>query len=761
MNTVLVTGGRSAVAVELARHFSAAGYRVIAAESQVNLLAASNFVDRAYRVPAARWYPREFGTAIQEIALEHGAELVLPSCEEVFWLAEVAARDGFSTLAELLFAAPIGTLRTLHHKAEFISLLQSLGEKTPRTKLLESQQQFAALDRQKLGSGGLRSPALVLKPAFSRFGTSAVVIPEGEPLDAAPRITHLQPWLAQEFLAGAEICVTAAFRSGQLRAVSVYNPRWRAGGAQYGAGTLFEPVDLDEPTHTEVTRLVTKLGSALHFTGFLSLDLIDTPEGPVAIECNPRPTSGIHLFSENFASALLSDDKPLIAQGPARRLSLAALPQALCHPLQWQRSASVLRGAVPLTQQLRVAGNLLGSAWTHHSSPLQASTADLQYDGLASVPATKDDHCNYPAEPESSDGWAASALATLREPSLLGGQGIANIDVEMRGLRSAGRLLPLSLPSVAQAQAYVVSPYAHYISFSKVELDELHSPLLEAALRPAIDLLGTLLRWGRVDQAALVNNALISTNLHPQFSCGELAELTGVVRQAHPSLAVAWRSVHGRDSAFPEQLRSLGYRLIPARSVLFIPTENRTFEKRRDYRRDQALFAASGYHVRELTEPDPAQCQRLAELYRMLYIDKYSEHNPQYEPAFIAASAANGMLRFLALERDGQLDAVIGYYLAEGYLTAPFVGYDLGKEQHLGLYRMLNLLIIETAWEHGVTVHASSGVPDFKKSRGAESELEYTAVYTRHLPFRQRLAWAALDVIINSIAQPLIKRFGL
>ncbi|ABY24996.1 conserved hypothetical protein [Renibacterium salmoninarum ATCC 33209] len=288
----------------------------------------------------------------------------------------------------------------------------------------------------------------------------------------------------------------------------------------------------------------------------------------------------------------------------------------------------------------------------------------------------------------------------------------------------------------------------------------------EQALRPVISGLGAILRSGSIDDAVIVNNALISTNLHPDLSAVALAKITRVLVEAHPDCAIAWRSVHGRDSELPERLRANGYQLIPARSVLFVPTKDRQFESHRDYRKDLNLWHSTladpdGYRLTAPSCLTDEQCLRIAELYRMLYLEKYSWHSPQYQSSFFEQTARTGMFKYLLIERAGRIDAVIGYYTNHQHLAAPIIGYDTSLPRELGLYRMINLQITETAWQRGLEVHASSGVASFKRSRGAETEIEYTAVYAQHLSRRQRFAWHTLDAVINSVAPTLIDRFEL
>jgi hypothetical protein len=52
-------------------------------------------------------------------------------------------------------------------------------------------------------------------------------------------------------------------------------------------------------------------------------------------------------------------------------------------------------------------------------------------------------------------------------------------------------------------------------------------------------------------------------------------------------------------------------------------------------------------------------------------------------------------------------------------------------------------------------------VAKFKRSRGASSAIEYTTIFTRHLPWHRRFVWAVLEFLMRRVAIPLISRFGL
>lgn len=289
MKRVLITGGRAPVAVDLARSFAAAGAHVVVADSAPLFLArASRAVAQAVRVPPPRQEPRAFARAIREIAVRERIDLIVPTCEEVFYLARFAAE--LRAVAEL-FCPDFPLLEELHDKERFTRRARGLGVEVPETWRLTSP---GDLERFAASAG-----EFVFKPVFSRFAVHTLVRPTAQ---AARAITPTpgRPWVAQRFVAGRELCSYAVARGGRLTAHALYEPVWRAGR---GSGFYFEPTRRPA-IETFTARLVAKL----NYTGQIAFDFIEPADGGIhVIECNPRATSGLHLFAGGAALAAAFD----------------------------------------------------------------------------------------------------------------------------------------------------------------------------------------------------------------------------------------------------------------------------------------------------------------------------------------------------------------------------------------------------------------------------------------------------------------------
>jgi glutathione synthase/RimK-type ligase-like ATP-grasp enzyme len=378
---VLITGGRAPVALDLARRFAASGAEVFVADSAPCFLAGSSrSVRRAFRVPAPRSQPQEFADAIAAIAREQRIDLIVPTCEEVFYLARFAAQ--LSRCAPL-FCPDFAVLEQLHDKWRFTQLAARLGIDVPESWLLREPRDLGALP--------LPARALVFKPVFSRFAVHTLVRPSLHAL-ARIQLSPQRPWLAQRFVGGSELCTYSVARDGALRAHVTYRPRWRAGTV--GSSYYFEPL-----ARPAVERTVAEIVAALSYTGQISLDFIETPDGRiVALECNPRATSGLHLFgpSDPLPAAFNGVAAPTARPTNGRPSMLAPAMAVLGAPRalrtgQLLRLAADFRAArdaiwsrddpFPSLYLYFGLGAFVALGVLHGISPVTASTRDIEWDG--------------------------------------------------------------------------------------------------------------------------------------------------------------------------------------------------------------------------------------------------------------------------------------------------------------------------------------------------------------------------------------------
>lgn len=319
MKRILLTGGRAPATLELARLLHAAGHTIFVAESVPwHLCRGSRAVSQTFWVPPPNQQPRQFIDALIKIVQGQQVDILIPTCEETLFVA--AGRSRLTPYC-IVFTDDIAMLELLHNKYSFVQQAQQFGLPVPHTQLVTAPEQVYP---------HLPDSNIVLKPIYSRFGTHTVILPRhtaGVPANISPTA----PWVMQEFMPGRQLCTYSIAHSGQLAAHSAYAVEYTAGRS----AIAFEPL-----SHPAAFEWVQHFVTQTCFTGQIAFDFIETAPGRVvAIECNPRTTSGINLFGDpqQIAQAFLGDPPETVTPSPIKKamLTLPMLAYGLPKVRSW------------------------------------------------------------------------------------------------------------------------------------------------------------------------------------------------------------------------------------------------------------------------------------------------------------------------------------------------------------------------------------------------------------------------------------------
>jgi hypothetical protein len=360
--------------------------------------------------------------------------------------------------------------------------------------------------------------------------------------------------------------------------------------------------------------------------------------------------------------------------------------------------------------------------------------------------------------PDTPDGdYAARYFLSLVERGPLPFIANAyNTDVLIAAVGQA--VLPLTVSDSHPDSTYTVSPFNHYVSYGAYEEAERLGTAVGAVIRLLAKPLAVYLRRHRLDRVVFVNNWLLSTNLYPRLDEAEITALAVELPRLFRDRAIVFRSVEDhRNPRLLAVLKGLGYRLVMSRQVWF--QEPSSSMRTLQFKKDMRHYRRTRYEMVRGSQIGLTEASRLRELYDRLYLDKYSRFNPQFTEEFIRLALERDTLELVAFRLDGRIDAVLGYFVRNGALTAPLFGYDTSLPQSTALYRLLSVQLILEAERLGVEVHASAGVGGFKKLRGGRSAVEYNAVYDAHLAPGRRRAWTVLKAL-GDAAVPLFRRYG-
>jgi len=382
MSTILLTGGRAPVTLDLVRAFHRAGHVVYVAESlRGHLTEPSAAIKAHFEVPAPRQEPEAFLAALRRIIEAYQIELLIPTCEEVFHIAK-----GLNTLPCRVFTEPLARLDGYHNKWKFVVKAGECDLRVPESMLVTRQDDLLYAYAHWRG--------LVLKPVYSRFAARTLILPPLKDAMATltfDSLTNQEPWIAQEYIEGEQFCSYSVCQNGRILAHAVYPTAFTAG---QGATIAFQSVQ-----HDAIYEWVRTFVEYYKVTGQMAFDFVQTADGNVvALECNPRATSGAHLLTSNprFVESFFNSELECITpyEGTSRMLGTAMLTYGLPTSLLNGRFGAWLKtfshsddvlldfhDPLPFFLQWRSILSYVLLGRKQGISALEASTFDIEWNG--------------------------------------------------------------------------------------------------------------------------------------------------------------------------------------------------------------------------------------------------------------------------------------------------------------------------------------------------------------------------------------------
>ena len=324
---ILITGARSYVAYYWALALKDKHEVIFADSMAMAYCRFAPFKAKFFKVAPPAQDFLEFRKDLMELVLNEGVDMIIPTCEEVFFISAFKYE-----LPCKVFCADHEMLATLHNK---YTVFQTLGfaraVKFPETHLVH---QRADIDR---------SFNSILKPVYSRFG--AKIITDISLAEQATLDESIQ-WVQQRRLTGRSLCNYAIALEGRMLGHVCYHAKHRI---KHSSALYLEPIEND------AIFSFTKAFIAKHnYTGQIAFDFIQTDDGHVTaelsknlsqqdlgvyvIECNPRGTSGIHLMDLSTIASALFENGPSITNHPE--------PVAFKAPLKMYRWLNLLENRV-------------------------------------------------------------------------------------------------------------------------------------------------------------------------------------------------------------------------------------------------------------------------------------------------------------------------------------------------------------------------------------------------------------------------------
>ena len=340
---------------------------------------------------------------------------------------------------------------------------------------------------------------------------------------------------------------------------------------------------------------------------------------------------------------------------------------------------------------------------------------------------------------------------------------IANVITTGAILKSGCMFFPVTINNEEYDNSYVCSPYTACVSYAQEEMDKLNNKLLEIVLGGISQTLGLFLKKAKINQVVCVNNWMLSTNLYPLWNGADIPEICDYFTKEFPEHALVFRSLNEHSNAeLLNSLKSNRFIIVPSRQVYIFDRDISPFTTRNNTQIDIKTLKKTEYEIINHGDLKESDYLRIVELYNLLYLEKYSKHNPQFTKGCVAYWHKKKLLTMIGLRnKEGMLDGIIGFFEMDGITSAPLVGYDTNIHKQKAIYRMLMALAIGRANDEGLILNLSSGAAEFKRLRGGQPFIEYSAVYINHLPMGKRLVWRLTNLLLTYLGVPIMKVFKL
>lgn len=337
---------------------------------------------------------------------------------------------------------------------------------------------------------------------------------------------------------------------------------------------------------------------------------------------------------------------------------------------------------------------------------------------------------------------------------------IENIKGEIKEIPVGKEKETIFIPEKRKDTSWIVSPYHHYITTSKEELDKIKNPMMKFIFNLIIYVMKILFKIGNIDKSIYVNEHFFSTNPKKNYKKEELKNLVHTLKKTRGNEAFIIRSLDEKTCEKEiNLLKKEHFDIILSRQIYLFDSKEKTENKKsRKIKKDSSLLYSGEFSINEEYSLNEKEWERIEELYKGIYIEKYSNYNPKYTKDYFKSSTRNKNISYAIIRKEGKIVGFIGFFVKEKIIYSPFLGYDRNFDKEKGLYRMLFIYLTEKAKNENLIFHQSAGASEFKRQRGAKSYFEYMAVYTKHLPIHRRIVWKTLKFITNKLVAPYLKK---
>jgi len=339
---------------------------------------------------------------------------------------------------------------------------------------------------------------------------------------------------------------------------------------------------------------------------------------------------------------------------------------------------------------------------------------------------------------------------------------VCNVETKIIAMTFDNEVWPLTVNQKEYQNALICSPYTTYITYPLSELKKFKKIWIKSVVLLNTTIMGAVCRLTKFNQVVQVNNYLNSLIKHSKKFVLLMPQITEEIIKKYPQHAITFFRVNDTlDSELLNALQKNGYFVFPDRVAhVFFPEKQ--FIKRSHSKRDLSLLRHSQYTMVTHDELMPEDGERLAELYRLLFVDKHSKYSPIYTAHYFRQAIYYRWHHYTALRNsEGNIDAFISWFENENILMCGPLGYDAMVDRKMGLYRQLVAMCLQYADSHQLIFNMGGGSDEFKLNRGSTETMEYVAVYCHHLAYYRQIPWKILQWACNKLIKKIMSASNL
>jgi hypothetical protein len=258
-------------------------------------------------------------------------------------------------------------------------------------------------------------------------------------------------------------------------------------------------------------------------------------------------------------------------------------------------------------------------------------------------------------------------------------------------------------------------------------------------------LLTPALRLAGLDATACVNHWMVP--MGPGLGGEDLQGLLRGLSKRFPRRALVLKDIDPvLNPGLAAAADAAGLRLLPGREVRrwrLGAVSAWSARHRHVLEREQRLLGPVRVSVREVRSTSPRTLRQMRALYRAANT-RAARPGPDYREPWFAAAVESDTLFVLGVYKDDELRAfAICHDGGRRALTRIAIGCDPAARSNPALMRILASAQLHEAARSRLGLVVDADALEFEHISGGETGALITAVYTRHLPFYQRVAWWA------------------